>query len=106
MAATWKYTLTVKDLDAKILTVSATRTEGEDVRGPYVLDSVAASPGAKYVDGVVDGMETLLDVRDRTIEAMHAMYEAELAKEAKIAAVLEGWVASLEAAHNARPGGA
>ena len=106
MADGWKYTLTVADLDAKILSVSATRTEGEVVRGPYVLPEVAASPGAKYVDGVVVGKETLADVRNRTVEAMHAEYLKDLAKEAKIAQVLGTWEAELETAHNARPGGA
>jgi len=104
--AIWKCTLGVVDVGAKIVSVSAVRTDGEDVRGPYELPSVASSPGAKYVDGVVVGKETLADVRDRTVEAVHAMYLAELEQEAKIAAVLGTWEASLEAALNALEGGA
>ena len=90
MAITWEYTLTVRDLAAKLVDVEATRTEDQDVRS-YSLPGVSADTH---------------DVAGATIKAtvaarMRALYDADIAAESAVATLLNGWEAALKTATEA-----
>lgn len=90
MAATWQYNLVFTNLSSKVLNVTAIRTDGEDVRN-FSLPGILADTHEK----------SLTQIRDEISAKMYAQYEAEVAKEVKIVALLNGWAAGLKIATEA-----
>ena len=70
IAPTWQYKVTVTDVAAKVFSVSATRTDGEDVWGPSGLSglSYATSP-----------TRTLADIRNDIVTFMYGEYQKAVA---------------------------
>jgi hypothetical protein len=88
--ATWTVEIEVADLDAKLVNVTATRTDGVDIR-TYALKGVSADTHDK----------TLSEIRAIVSAELWAAYQAELAKEAKVATLLAGWETALASDLNA-----
>lgn len=90
MAGPWEIDFENVDLGKMLLTVVGTRTDGEDVR-TYRLPGVSVDKHDR----------TLLQIRDDVRDRLRAMYLADVAEEAGIAAMLSGWSTALTDALNA-----
>jgi len=74
---TWEYTITVTNVAEKIFSVSATRTEGEDVR-TYGLSGLSYD---------TSGSRTLADIRNDIVAFMYGEYQKQVALTVATAAI-------------------
>ena len=89
MAATWTCEITVTNLAQRIVSIRATRTDGEDVR-------------TYYREKVRVDTQDLAGLRDKLVAGFRKHYEVEVANEQAAAAVIGDWEAGLVAALNAK----
>ncbi len=91
MAATWTVKIDVTDRLRKLCNVTGTRTNGTDVR-TYTLPGVSA-----------DTHDTpLATIRTQVINALYAMYQADVAAATDAAAMISGWESSLATGLNGK----
>jgi hypothetical protein len=90
MAATWKVTVVLTNPAAGTASVTATRTDGEDVR-TYSLAKVSTDT-AKTAAG---------DITGRIVESIRKMFLVDEAQRAATQAVTNKWDAALAEALNA-----
>ena len=82
MAVTWDVEITVKDLARKEVSVRAMRTDGVEVRGPYIITSRLLDTSGKW---------TLASIRDDCVGMLRGQYLEELARETAVEAVVAGY---------------
>lgn len=91
MAATWDIQITVKNIDAKRISATATITDGADVRTYRILDDIYKA-----------GSETLEQFQERIATHFWQQYQADLSNESAQAAVVANSEAAIVALLNAQ----
>lgn len=91
--ANWTVAIEVASLSSKLANVTATRTDGEEVR-QFTLPNLNVDTHDRPVAAI----------RAEVVAKLWADYQAALADEAKVVAMLEGWEAALVSDLNEREG--
>ena len=94
MAGTWECQIAVVNLARKIVRIRGTRTEGEEpdvVVRTYTLGKICVDTSQR----------SLAEIRDEVVTEFQKLYAVDTAREAQVAAMLEGWETALADALNA-----
>lgn len=91
MAITWTTEITVDDVPAKRVAITAVRTDSADPDNPRTYGPF------KTILAPKDG-ETLAQMRDRIAQQIYASYTAEITREANVAAVVATYETQLATA--------